>query len=137
LLHPVDDSFLFAQRLYLLEASSTTGFFFFLMVDQGCHWANTGLFPPVFVWFEAGTNNWPEWALKVRRVSIFFTSPKTVHCPDYPGVIDQPGMRRQGLFPADGMGRFQDIKKHGPVTGPRFYSRGTAGNQKLSFTRLT
>jgi hypothetical protein len=36
LLHPVDDSFLFAQRLYLLEASSTTGFFFFLMVDQGC-----------------------------------------------------------------------------------------------------
>jgi hypothetical protein len=34
-LHPVDDSFLFAQRLYLLEASSTTGFFFFLMVDQG------------------------------------------------------------------------------------------------------
>jgi hypothetical protein len=28
---------LFAQRLYLLEASSTTGFFFFLMVDQGLH----------------------------------------------------------------------------------------------------
>jgi len=35
LLHPVGDSFLFAQILYLLEASSTTGFFFFLTVDQG------------------------------------------------------------------------------------------------------
>jgi hypothetical protein len=35
LLHLVDDKFLVAQILYLLDPSSATGFFIFLMVDRG------------------------------------------------------------------------------------------------------
>jgi hypothetical protein len=44
LLHLVDDKFLVAQILYLLDPSSATGFFIFLMVDWGKPAAKFGRF---------------------------------------------------------------------------------------------
>jgi len=54
LFHPVGDRFLVAQTLYLLDSSSSTGFFIFLTADQGVYEPCTYLRRGVLSVLQAG-----------------------------------------------------------------------------------